>query len=99
MKIEEIGESHINVISALNSQGTAILYIDKELFAIREFIPSDKNIPKTMIQGMNITKLISNHLLGNAITPQQQQTLMNQVTGAQVERREYSPHFSWIMYS
>ena len=99
MKVTEILDSHIDVIATLNAQGVSILYIDNELFSVREFVPSDKNIPRTVIQGVNITKLIANHLLGTMITAQQQQGLMNQITNSRVERREYSADYSWILYA
>jgi len=98
-KVESIGNEQLEVIRYLTSTSVPILFIDNELFAVHEFIPLDNNVPRTVIVGINITDIILQHISGSRITAQQQTQLVQQVENAPVERREYSSHFAWTLYS
>lgn len=98
MRISIVNEDHIGVIKHIVSQGLAVVHIDEELFVIHEFIPADNVLHKTTLQGINITNMIKNHVVGAQITLQQQQAILTQIESLSAEKREYSHHYQWKTY-
>lgn len=98
MKISIVEKDHLNVVRNIINQGLVVVHVDGELFIVHEFIPADNVIHKTSIQGINITKLVVNQVLGTQITMQQQRAILNQIEALSAERREYSHHYKWTTY-
>lgn len=99
MKLENIEPKHMEVIRHIVSTGVGIVYIDQELFLVHQFAPADGAVRKTLIQGLCITNLVNNQALGVKVSFSQQQLLSTQLSEIASERREYSEHFKWILYS
>lgn len=97
MKIE-VTDKVLYVIKSLAQQGTPIMLIDNELFAIVQYIPADNNVPQTTIEGRNIGSIVERHASGTSIVQATLTMISAQILDLPIELRRYSSHHSWVTF-